>query len=119
MADENKNNKNTVLGVDENIEALLCYAFGWVTGLVFLLLEKNNQNVRFHAMQSLIVFLTLWVGSVVLVMVPLIGPIVAMLTWPFSVVLWIILMLKAYQGGRYKLPVVGDIAEKQLKPPAS
>ena len=119
MSEEKKSNKNTILGVDENIEAVLCYALGWISGLVFLLLEKKNQTVRFHALQSLTVFLVLWILSVVLVMVPLIGPLVAILTWPISIVLWILMMIKAYQGVKFKLPVVGDFVEKQLKPPAS
>lgn len=111
MADENK---NTVLGVTENIEALLCYVLGWVTGLVFLLLEQKNEFVRFHAMQSLATFLGLFIISMVLGFVPLVGILVNILIWPLSVVLWIVLMVKAYKGERYKLPVVGDFVEKQL-----
>ena len=110
---EPNSNKNTILGVDEKIEALICYALGWITGLVFLLLEKNNKYVRFHAVQSLITFLALWIFSVVFVMVPVIGPIVSILLWPIGLILWIVLMIKAYQGEKFKLPVVGDIAEKQ------
>lgn len=111
MADENK---NTVLGVTENIEALLCYALGWVTGLVFLLLEQKNAFVRFHAMQSLATFLGLFIITLVLGFVPVLGLLVNILIWPLSVVLWIVLMVKAYKGERYKLPVVGDFVEKQL-----
>jgi uncharacterized membrane protein len=107
-------NKNTVLGVTENIEALLCYALGWVTGLVFLLLEQKNQFVRFHAMQSLATFLGLFIVSMALRFVPLLGFLINVLMWPLSVVLWIVLMVKAYKGERYKLPVVGDFVEKQL-----
>ena len=60
MTDENK---NTALGMTENLEALLCYALGWVTGLTFLLLEQKNTFVRFHAMQSLVTFLGLFIIS--------------------------------------------------------
>ena len=49
-----KDAKKTVLGISENLEAVLCYALGWITGLIFLLLEKDNRFVRFHALQSLI-----------------------------------------------------------------
>jgi len=105
--------KNTVLGIDENIEALLCYVLGWLTGIVFLLLEKNNQFVRFHAMQSLVVFLGLFVLSFVLGWIPIIG-FLTVIIFPLGVILWILLMIKAFQGEKYKLPWVGDFAKKQV-----
>lgn len=111
MTDENK---NTVLGVTENIEALLCYALGWVTGLVFLLVEQKNAFVRFHAFQSLVTFLALFILSAVIGFVPVLGVLVGLLLWPLGLVLWIVLMVKAYKGERYKLPVVGDFVEQQL-----
>jgi len=111
MADENK---NTVLGVTENLEGLLCYALGWVTGLVFLLLEQKNAFVRFHAMQSLVTFLGLFIITLVIGFIPVLGVLVNLLLWPLSVVVWIVLMVKAYKRERYKLPVVGDFVEQQL-----
>lgn len=111
MADENK---NTVLGVTENLEGLLCYVLGWVSGLVFLLIEQKNAFVRFHAMQSLVTFLALFVASLVVGFIPVLGILVSLLLWPLGLVLWIILMVKAYKGERYKLPVVGDFVEQQL-----
>ena len=51
----------TSLNLDENIEGLLCYLGIWITGLIFYLLEKDNKFVKFHAMQSIIVFLSLFV----------------------------------------------------------
>jgi uncharacterized membrane protein len=111
MVDENK---NTVLGVSENIEALLCYAVGWVTGLIFLLLEQKNAFVRFHALQSLVTFLALFIGSAVIGLIPVLGILVGLVLWPLGVVLWIVLMFKAYKGERYKLPMVGDFVEQQL-----
>ncbi len=111
MADENK---NTVLGVTENLEGLLCYVLGWVTGLVFLLLEQKNAFVRFHAMQSLVTFLGLFIITVVVGFIPVLGILVNLLVWPLSLVLWVVLMVKAWKGERYKLPVVGDFVEQQL-----
>lgn len=111
MADENK---NTVLGVTENLEALFCYALGWVTGLVFLLLEQKNAFVRFHALQSLVTFLALFIISAVIGFIPVLGVLVGLLLWPLGLVLWIVLMVEAYKGERYKLPVVGDFVEQQL-----
>jgi len=101
----------TVLNVNENVEAVLCYAFGFFSGLLFLLIEKDNKFVRFHAMQSLMTF-----GAVLLVsFVPFLGWLVSLVLVPVSLVLWVVLMYKAYQGESFKLPVIGDLAEKQLK----
>ena len=103
----------TVMGVDQNIEAVLCYVVGWLTGILFLVLDKENRFVRFHAMQSLVVFLALFVLNLVLGWIPIIGllsPIVFLLT----VILWILLMVKAFQGDMYKLPWAGELAEKQV-----
>ena len=111
MADENK---NTILGVTENLEGLLCYALGWITGLIFLLLEKGNTFVRFHALQSLVTFGILHVISFVVLIIPVLGIMVSFLIGALSFVLWIVLMIKAYKGERYKLPVVGDFVEQQL-----
>jgi uncharacterized membrane protein len=115
------NNKSqTTLGLDENIEGVLCYVLGWITGLVFLLLEKESRFVRFHAMQSLLFSLSIMVVMVVVNIV--IGvlqlPILALIPTGLSVgilFLWILLLYKAFQGERYKLPIVGEIAAKQLK----
>ena len=105
-------------GLEPNVAALLCYVLGWVTGLVFFLIEKDDEFVRFHAMQSIIFF-----GAVTAVMIvfgilewiPFIGILFMVLTalgGLFAFVMWIILMVKAYQGERFKLPIAGDMAEK-------
>ena len=108
-------NGKTSLGLKENIEALLCYALGWVSGAVLLILEKENKNVRFHAWQSLITFLAIFGFSVILSMIPVFGAIVLLFLGPVTLVLWIVLMVKAYQGEKFKLPIVGDMADKQVK----
>lgn len=106
--------KTTALGIDENIEGALCYVLGFLTGILFLLLEKENKFVRFHAMQSIATFLPLFVIGFVIGMIPFIGWGIAILLWLLQVVLWLLLMLKAYQGETYKLPIAGDIAAKQI-----
>jgi len=111
---ENNKTTKTALGLDENIEGLLCYVLGFITGIVFLVLEKENKFVRFHAMQSLATFLSLFVIGTVVGIVPIIGLIISILITPLGLILWILLMVKAYQGKMYKLPVVGDFAEKQI-----
>lgn len=111
MADENK---KTVLGINENLEALLCYALGWVSGLIFLLLEKDNAYVRFHALQALVTFGVLHIASFVILIIPILGVLLSFLIGILCVVLWVVLMVKSYKGERYKLPVVGDFVEQQL-----
>lgn len=112
--DQSSPKRNTVMGIDENVEALLVYVLGWVTGLIFLLLEKENQFVRFHAVQSLATFLSLTVLTFVLSFIPLIGPLFNLLIGPCSLILWVVLMVQAFQGNRFKLPVVGTFAEEQV-----
>jgi uncharacterized membrane protein len=107
----------TSTGLEENVAGLLCYVAGWISGIVFLILEKENQFVRFHAMQSIVVFGALTLASIVFSFIPVIGWIVGWLLGVAAFILWIVLMLKAYQGQKYKLPWAGDFAEKQLKPP--
>ena len=107
----------------ENVAGLLCYVVGWVTGLIFYFVDKRPY-VRFHAAQSIVVFGGLHIVSIVLGM--FFG--VSMFTTGFAgfsvtwaiiglinivaIVLWILLMIKAYQGERFRVPVAADIAEK-------
>ena len=107
-------NNETALGISENVEGLLCYVFGWVTGVIFLLIEKENSFVRFHAMQSIVVFLALFLISIILGMIPVLGWIVSILMLPLSLILALFMMYKAYQGEKYKLPYAGDFAEKHV-----
>ena len=76
------------------------------------LLEKNNKFVKFHAMQSIILFLGVTVVVVIFMWIPFFGWIIDSLIGLLAVILWIVLMIKAYQGEKFKLPIVGDIAEK-------
>lgn len=104
--------EKTSTGLDENVAGLLCYVLGWVSGLVFILLEQENKFVRFHAFQSIIVFGVLTVAISILSWIPIIGGFLAWLISLLCLVLWIVLMVKAYQGTRYKLPWSGDLAER-------
>ena len=100
-------------GLDENIAGLLCYVLGWVSGLVFILLEQKSKFVRFHAVQSIYVFGTLTIAAIVLGWIPLIGQVFSWLISVLGLILWIVLMVKAYQGVKYKLPWAGKLAEKR------
>lgn len=102
----------TATGLDENVAGLLCYVLGWVSGIIFLLLEEKNKFVRFHSMQSIIVFGAYTVVTGVLGWIPVIGVFFISVLSVIAFILWVVLMIKAYQGVRYKLPRVGDIAER-------
>jgi uncharacterized membrane protein len=109
-------------GLDENIAGLLSYVLGWITGLIFFLIDKR-PFVRFHAAQSIVLFgglfVLYWVVSWVFLMVGwvfislwiFLGPVIGLAAF----VLWIVCMVKAYQGQRFRVPVVADLADKLAK----
>ena len=118
-------------GLDENIAALLSYVFGWVSGLIFFLIEKDSRVVKFHAMQSIlfnvlvaVTGIVLWIVTFILVLIGtqlpgLLGTILSLLgtlIWIlFSIgllIAWIMCLIKAFQGQYFKLPVIGNFAEK-------
>lgn len=101
-------------GIQANLAALLSYLLGFITGIIFYVIEKENKFVRFHAMQSIITFGALFVLNMILAFIPVIGWVLMPIINVAALVLWVILMVKAYQGENYKLPIVGDLAEKQL-----
>jgi len=123
---EKNGDAKTSTGLQPNVAGLLAYLAGVITGIVFLVIEKENKFVRFHAMQSILVWVSLVIVSIVASIVgailghiPYVGWIISMLVWLLITVLWLglwlFLMYKAYQGQLYKLPVIGDIAEKQIQ----
>jgi uncharacterized membrane protein len=118
-------------GLDENIAALLSYIFGWVSGLIFFLIEKDSRLVRFHAMQSLlfnvlvaVVAIALWIVLfVVFLVVSQVSGALATVLSLLSILIWgvfllailagfILCLVKAFQGQYFKLPVIGNFAEK-------
>ncbi|RSK29373.1 hypothetical protein EJF36_13040 [Bacillus sp. HMF5848] len=101
-------------GLEVNIAGLLCYILGIFTGILFLVIEKESTFVKFHAMQSVITSAFLFVITTVLSFIPIIGWLISLLLSPLCLILWIVLMLQAYKGKKFKLPIVGDIAEKQV-----
>ena len=112
--------EKTSTGLTENVAGLLCYVLGWISGIVFLLIEQENKFVRFHAMQSIFVFGAITILQIVLYVlgqIPFLGIIfwiIYMIVGLLAFVLWIVLMVKAYQGTRFKLPWAGDQAEKRV-----
>jgi uncharacterized membrane protein len=104
--------EKTSTGLNENVAGLLCYVLGGVSGIIFILLEQQNKFVRFHAFQSTVVFGAFSVASAILGWIPILGNILIGVIWIVGFILWIVLMIKAYQGVRYKLPWAGDMAER-------
>ena len=109
---EEKDLGNTSIGMKPNMAAALSYLLGFLTGVVFYVLEKENKFVRFHAMQSIVVFGALFVVGLVIGVLPGLNVILLPLLWIGELVLWIVLMANAYQGRKLKLPLAGDLAEK-------
>ncbi len=111
---EQTSSEKTTTGLEQNTAGLLCYLAGFVTGIIFIILEKENRFVRFHAMQSIFISAALFALNIVLSFLPIIGWAISLLISPVAFILWIVLMVKAYQGKWFKLPIVGNMAEKQL-----
>ena len=108
--------------MEENIASLLCYALWWVTGLIFFFIDKRPK-VRFHAAQSIVVFGGLHIIEFILGRVLIgslwaggwasfsTGVMILDLIWLAAAVLWILLMVKAYQGQMFRVPVAANIAD--------
>jgi uncharacterized membrane protein len=118
-------------GLAENAAGALCYALGWITGLIFYFVDKRPY-VRFHAAQSIVVFGGLHILEIAcgiffgfsmfgfggsLVGFGL-GTMIYMLISIGGLILWILLMVKAYQGQKFRVPVAANIAESIFKPGA-
>ena len=103
-------------GLDENVAGFFCYLFVFITGIVFLVVEKKSPFVRFHAMQSVITFLGLFVASLIAGSIPIVNLLLTPLIWLLGLILWLLLMIKALQGKKYSLPIVGKMAEQKQNP---
>jgi uncharacterized membrane protein len=103
-------------GLDEHLAGALTYVLGFITGALFLLIEKNSDYVRFHARQSVMTFAAVLVVDLLLWSVPLVGWLLIPLFTVAVGALWVWLMVKALNGRRYKLPYIGDLAERQTEP---
>ena len=118
--------RTTVLGLDERLERVLAYSFGWISGLLLLLIEtrstESSRNVRWNAAQSVLTFGTLSLLMLgVSILKGMLGwvPILSLLTnfglglllnilWWTTLLLWIWLMVMAWMYPRYRLPYVSN-----------
>lgn len=116
----------TSIGLAPNIAGLLCYVGGWISAIVFLVIEKKRKFVKFHAWQSIMTFGILSVAQIIISRILAaigaatflfgliaVATILDTIIWVLTIVLWIILMIQAWNGKMWKLPWVGDWAEKQ------
>ena len=115
----------TSIGLQPNIAGLLCYVAGWITGIIFLVIEKKSTFVKFHAWQSIMTFGILTVVQIIISILSAIAlstfsfglwqfaHVVGIIVWLLTVGLWIALMVLTYSGKMWKVPLVGDWAEKQ------
>lgn len=108
-------NSETSVGMSANVAGLLCYVLGWITGIIFLVLEKKSASVRFHAWQSIMTFGVLTVASLILSPIPVLGVFFSGAVGIIAFVLWIILMVQAGNDKKWKVPWAGDWAEKQVQ----
>ncbi|HEX7331424.1 MAG TPA: DUF4870 domain-containing protein [Pyrinomonadaceae bacterium] len=118
-------------GLDENVAALLSYVFGWISGLIFFLMEKDSRLVRFHGMQSIllnvtfiVILIALYIAwAVVVIVLAMIsevlasigGLLIGLLILVFCIAVlaaWVMCLIKAYGNQYFKLPVIGNFAEK-------
>jgi uncharacterized membrane protein len=102
----------TSTGLSPNVAGLLCYVAGWITGIIFFVLEQKNKFVRFHAAQSIVAFGAITVAGVLLGLIPVVGGAFSSIIGIIGFIVWIIMMVKAYNGEWYKLPWAGDVAER-------
>lgn len=111
-------------GLDPNLAAALAYLAGPLSGVLLLMAERSSADVRFHAWQSIIALGALWVLGFFLYVLAFTALFVsaagfrvllwlAALVWAGWIVLWVICLVKAYQGQRFKLPLAGDLAERK------
>ena len=106
--------RKSVFGLSENVASMLCYVGMFFTGIVILVMEKENKTVRFHALQSILWFMVLSIASMVAGWLPLIRGPLSSLIWLVTVVSWALLMYMAFVGRKFKIPIVGDAVEAQI-----
>ncbi|AFK22883.1 DUF4870 domain-containing protein [Pyrococcus sp. ST04] len=106
--------KRTSLGLEENVEAALSYIAGFISGVILLALEKDSEFVRFHAMQSTVTFLGLFILWALFSWIPFFGWFFVVIIKITALIAWIIGIIKAYQGEMFKFPIAGELAENLL-----
>ena len=115
MATKPGNGPKSGSGLPKNTAAALSYVLGLVTGVVFLTLDKDDAYVRFHAAQSIALSLAWLGGWIVLTIIPVIGWVLLPFWGLLMFVLWLVAIVKAWQGEKFMLPVLGTFVQEYLK----
>ena len=108
--------KPQTTGLQENVAGMLCYLGWWVSGIIFLVLEPNNKNIKFHAWQAIIISIPFFIIWIIFLIIPHIW-VVAWLIWVAGWVLMIYMMYMTYQGKKVVLPIAGPLAQKWVEQP--
>ena len=122
-------NEKTALNLDPRVERVLCYVLGWITGLIFFFIERENRNIRFHAMQSIILFGALTIlligisiiSLIFMVAFAFVSGLAGIVSGFFGVIntliglatlaVWIFCLIKSYQDKNFRLPFIGNVAD--------
>ena len=99
---------------NENLMGAVAYLLGFITGISLLLIEKKSKFVRFHAMQSTMLFGGLFIINIALGFIPILGWALGILLSLAGFILWVVLIIKSFCGKMFKVPYIGNLAEKQL-----
>ena len=103
------------MNLRENVAGALAYSLGFISGMFFLLTEKENRFIRFHAIQSTLTFVILWIVSQAVSYIPFVGGQLTLIVQLATVVIWVVCIYKAYKKEYFKLPFIGDVAESWVK----
>jgi len=106
--------KKSVFGLDENVASALSYALLFFSGIIILILEKENKTVRFHALQSTLWFIALGIANIIAGWIPLVGGLLGSLIGLITFVSWAFLMYNAFVGKKFKIPMIGDVVDAQI-----
>ncbi len=102
-------------GLPKNTAGALAYVLGFISGAIFLILDKDDDYVRYHAVQSIGLSIAWLGGWVILTIIPVIGWILLPFWGLLMFVLWLVAIVKAFQGERFRLPVIGEYIAKYGK----
>jgi uncharacterized membrane protein len=107
------------LHIDPNLAGALCYLLGCISGILFFVLETRNKRIRFHALQSILIFTVLTLlsmGSAILAILTDFVPfqLASSTIWILHFVVWLVMIISTFQGKTIKIPGIGDFATEQV-----
>lgn len=111
--------EKTSLHINPNLESALCYLFECMSGLLFFLIERENKRIRFHALQSILMFTVLGFLTVVSSVLAILTDfesfrIANYLIWMIHFVIWVVMIIATFRGKTIKIPGIGDFVQEQV-----